>query len=76
MALRQLDPEQIRTWSRLEKDRWWLANVYRGDLPQLTIRSALATRFGSEETAMGRSSSASRAARSKALAAECRLPDP
>ena len=24
-----------------EKDRWWLPNVYRGDMPQLTLRSAL-----------------------------------
>jgi OPT family oligopeptide transporter len=23
-----------------EKDRWWLANVFRGDMPQLTLRSA------------------------------------
>jgi uncharacterized oligopeptide transporter (OPT) family protein len=24
-----------------EKDRWWLERVYKGDMPQLTIRSAL-----------------------------------
>jgi OPT family oligopeptide transporter len=24
-----------------EKDEWWLKNVYRGDMPQLTLRSAL-----------------------------------
>src|SRR3954462_2212151 len=41
MALKQLDDQQVRTWSRGEKDRWWLENVYRGDMPQLTIRSAL-----------------------------------
>jgi len=41
MPLKQLSDEQIRSWSRLEKDRWWLANVFRGDLPQLTFRSAL-----------------------------------
>ncbi|MDZ7652656.1 MAG: OPT family oligopeptide transporter [Burkholderiaceae bacterium] len=41
MALLQLDEEQIRTWSRAQKDQWWLANVFRGDMPQLTIRSAL-----------------------------------
>ncbi len=40
MALPQLDDEQVRTWSRAEKDRWWLENVYRGDMPQLTLRSA------------------------------------
>lgn len=36
-----LDDQQIRTLSREEKDRWWLANVYRGDMPQLTVRAAL-----------------------------------
>ena len=41
MALAQLTDEQTRTWTREEKDRWWLENVYRGDLPQLTIRSGL-----------------------------------
>jgi uncharacterized oligopeptide transporter (OPT) family protein len=41
MALKQLDPEQVRTWTRVQKDRWWLENVYRGNMPQLTLRSAL-----------------------------------
>ncbi len=36
-----LDDEQIRTWSREQKDRWWLEHVYRGDMPQLTVRAAL-----------------------------------
>ncbi|MGE5094136.1 MAG: OPT family oligopeptide transporter [Betaproteobacteria bacterium] len=40
MALLQLDEEQVRNWSREQKDRWWLENVYRGDMPQLTLRSA------------------------------------
>lgn len=40
MALNQLDPEQVRTWTREQKDRWWYENVYRGDMPQLTLRSA------------------------------------
>jgi uncharacterized oligopeptide transporter (OPT) family protein len=40
MALLQLSEEQIRTWNREQKDAWWLANVYRGDMPQLTMRSA------------------------------------
>ncbi len=40
MALQHLDDEQIRTWTREQKDRWWLENVYRGDMPQLTLRSA------------------------------------
>jgi OPT family oligopeptide transporter len=41
MALAQLTDEQTRTWTREEKDRWWFENIYRGDLPQLTIRSGL-----------------------------------
>ena len=41
MALIQLTEEQIRTWTRAQKDEWWLKNVFRGDMPQLTIRSAL-----------------------------------
>ena len=41
MALLQLTEEQIRTWTREQKDEWWLHNVYRGDMPQLTLRSAL-----------------------------------
>ena len=41
MALAHLTEEQIRTWTREQKDRWWLENVYRGDTPQLTIRSGL-----------------------------------
>jgi len=41
MAIKQLDPEQIRTWTLEQKDRWWFENVWRGDMPQLTIRSAL-----------------------------------
>ena len=27
--------------TRAEKDKWWFENVYRGDMPQLTLRSAL-----------------------------------
>ena len=41
MALQQLDEEQVRTWSRQQKDRWWLENVFRGDMPQLTLRSGV-----------------------------------
>jgi OPT family oligopeptide transporter len=41
MAIKSLTPEQIQTWSREQKDRWWLENVFRGDMPQLTLRSAL-----------------------------------
>jgi len=41
MAIPHLTEEQLRTWSLEQKDRWWLENVYRGDMPQLTVRSAL-----------------------------------
>ena len=41
MALPHLNDEQIRTWTREQKDRWWLENVFRGDMAQLTLRSAL-----------------------------------
>jgi uncharacterized oligopeptide transporter (OPT) family protein len=41
MPLPQLSEEQIRTWSLEQKDRWWLENVYKGDMPQLTLRAAL-----------------------------------
>jgi uncharacterized oligopeptide transporter (OPT) family protein len=39
MALLQLSEEQIRTWTRAQKDEWWFTKVFRGDMPQLTIRS-------------------------------------
>src|SRR5690242_3737531 len=41
MAIQHLDEEQVRTWSLEQKDRWWLQNVFRGDMPQLTLRAAL-----------------------------------
>ncbi|MDI1247825.1 MAG: OPT/YSL family transporter [Lacunisphaera sp.] len=41
MALQQLSEEQIRNWTRNQKDEWWFTNIYRGDMPQLTFRSAL-----------------------------------
>jgi hypothetical protein len=41
MAIPHLTDEEIRTLSREQKDRWWLANVWRGDMPQLTLRAAL-----------------------------------
>ncbi len=40
MAIKHLDAEQVRTWTLEQKDRWWFENVWRGDMPQLTIRSA------------------------------------
>ena len=45
MALKQLTPEQVQTMSLEEKDEWWLKNVFRGDMPQLTWRSALTGMF-------------------------------
>ena len=41
MALLQLTDEQVRTWTRAQKDEWWLKHVFRGDMPQLTLRSAV-----------------------------------
>lgn len=41
MSLKQLSDEQIRSMSLEEKDRWWLENCFKGDMPQLTLRSAL-----------------------------------
>ncbi|HEV6965042.1 OPT family oligopeptide transporter [Roseateles sp.] len=41
MALQHLTDEQIATWTRAQKDEWWLKNVYRGDMAQLTLRSGL-----------------------------------
>lgn len=34
-------PENWGTMPQAEKDAWWRANVYRGDMPQLTLRSAI-----------------------------------
>ncbi|HEX5445483.1 MAG TPA: OPT family oligopeptide transporter [Pirellulales bacterium] len=41
MPIHELTDEEIRTWSLEQKDRWWLETVFRGDMPQLTLRSAL-----------------------------------
>jgi uncharacterized oligopeptide transporter (OPT) family protein len=41
MALQHLTDEQIATWTRAQKDEWWLKNVFRGDMAQLTLRSGL-----------------------------------
>jgi uncharacterized oligopeptide transporter (OPT) family protein len=41
MALQHLTPDQVREWTREQKDRWWLANIFRGDMPQLTLRAGL-----------------------------------
>jgi len=41
MAIKHLSEEQVATWTRLQKDQWWFDNVFRGDMPQLTIRAAI-----------------------------------
>jgi hypothetical protein len=41
MALQQLTEAQVRAWTRTQKDEWWLAHVFRGDMPQLTVRSGV-----------------------------------
>ncbi len=41
MALPHLTDEAVRTWTREQKDRWWLENVFRGSMPQLTLRASL-----------------------------------
>jgi uncharacterized oligopeptide transporter (OPT) family protein len=44
-GLLQLTEEEVRTWTLEQKDTWWLKNVFKGDMPQLTIRSALTGMF-------------------------------
>ncbi len=41
MTIQHLTDAQTRSWSRAQKDAWWFANVFRGDMPQLTLRSGL-----------------------------------
>ena len=41
MAIQHLTDEQIKDWSRAQKDEWWFKNVFRGDMPQLTFRSGV-----------------------------------
>ena len=41
MAIEHLSEEQLREWTLEQKDRWWLERVYKGDMPQLTVRSGL-----------------------------------
>src|SRR3954469_22158932 len=40
MPLQHLTDDQVRNWTRAQKDEWWLKNIYRGDMPQLTLRAA------------------------------------
>ncbi|WP_081112140.1 OPT family oligopeptide transporter [Bdellovibrio sp. HCB117] len=39
--IKELNEEQIHSMTLEQKDEWWLKNVYKGDMPQLTLRSAL-----------------------------------
>lgn len=41
MAIQRLSELEVRTWTREQKDQWWFERIYRGDLPQLTLRSGL-----------------------------------
>ncbi len=41
MAIQHLTELQVKTWSRQQKDRWWLEHVYRGEMAQLSWRSGL-----------------------------------
>jgi putative OPT family oligopeptide transporter len=41
VPIHELNDEQIRTWTLEEKDKWWLTTVFRGDMPQLTVRAAI-----------------------------------
>lgn len=41
MALEQLTPEQVRTMTLEQKDKWWFEKIYKGQVPQLNLRSAL-----------------------------------
>ncbi len=41
MAIPQLSKDEIRKMTLREKDLWWRDNVYKGSMPQLTLRSAL-----------------------------------
>ena len=41
MSIKQLSQEQVLSMTLEEKDRWWLEHCYKGNMPQLTLRSAL-----------------------------------
>lgn len=41
MAIQELSEEQLHSMTLEQKDEWWLKNVYKGNMPQLTLRSAL-----------------------------------
>jgi uncharacterized oligopeptide transporter (OPT) family protein len=39
MAIKQLTEAQVREMTVEEKDRWWLENVFQGNVPQFTFRA-------------------------------------
>ncbi|WII72608.1 OPT/YSL family transporter [Bdellovibrio sp. 22V] len=39
--IKELSEDQVHSMTLAEKDEWWLKNVYKGDMPQLNLRSAL-----------------------------------
>lgn len=41
MSIKELSEEQVKSMTLAEKDKWWIENVYQGNAPQLTIRSAI-----------------------------------
>src|SRR6476469_3889792 len=41
MAIKELTADQVREMTLEQKDQWWLKEVYKGDMPQLNLRSAL-----------------------------------
>jgi hypothetical protein len=41
MPIQELTQEQIHEMTLKQKDEWWLKNIYRGNMPQLNLRSAL-----------------------------------
>lgn len=41
MAIQELSQTQVHEMTLQQKDEWWLKNIFRGDMPQLNLRSAL-----------------------------------
>lgn len=41
MAIHELTDKQIREMTLQQKDEWWLKTVFKGDMPQLNLRSAI-----------------------------------
>ncbi|MBX2988642.1 MAG: OPT/YSL family transporter [Bdellovibrionaceae bacterium] len=41
MSIHELSEEQVHSMTLQQKDEWWLKNVYKGNMPQLNLRSAM-----------------------------------